>query len=176
MEQMLELARRMGFQNAVLVNTEDVPFEPSFRKYCEDNLCGNYNASWSCPPACGTPEEMKATVLAYPRALLLHTVWELDYRDGSAVKQAKNTHNRRMMDLMAELQNTRGFMIGSSVCGLCETCTVAEGKPCRLPEQMASCMSAYCIYVKKLTDACGLEYDSGEGMINFFGMYVFEEI
>ena len=175
MEQWFELAKAFGFQNAVLVNTKDIPFEPSFRKYCEDNLCGNYNASWSCPPACGTPEEMKAKVLAFPKALLLHTVWELDCHDGAAVKQAKNTHNRRTMELIAALPDTNGFMIGSSVCGLCETCTMAEGKPCRLPGQMASCMSAYCIYVKKLTDTCGLEYDSGEGIVNFFGMYVFEE-
>lgn len=171
----LELAKSFGFQNAVLVDTKDIPFEPSFRKYCEDNLCGNYNASWSCPPACGTPEEMKAKVLAYPKALLLHTVWEVDYRDTVAVKQAKNTHNRWSMDLIKALSGTSGFLIGSSVCGLCETCTMAEGTPCRFPGQMASCMSAYCIYVKKLTDICGLEYDSGDGIINFFGMYVFEE-
>jgi hypothetical protein len=31
-------------------------------------------------------------------------------------------------------------------------------------------MSAYCIFVKKLCDSCGLEYDCGNGLLGFFGM------
>jgi len=36
-----------------------------------------------------------------------------------------------------------------------------------------SCMSAYCIFVKKLCDRCGLEYDCGNGLLGFFGMIVY---
>ena len=45
----------------------------------------------------------------------------------------------------------------------------------RIPEQQFSCMSAYCIYVKKLADLCGMEYDCGRGLVAFFSMYVFGE-
>jgi hypothetical protein len=34
-------------------------------------------------------------------------------------------------------------------------------------------MSAYCVFVKKLADRCGMEYDCGEGLLGLFGMYVF---
>lgn len=35
-------------------------------------------------------------------------------------------------------------------------------------------MSAYCVFVKKLADVSGMEYDCGDGLIAFFGMYVFD--
>jgi hypothetical protein len=35
-------------------------------------------------------------------------------------------------------------------------------------------MSAYCVFVKKLADHCGMEYDCGEGLLGLFGMYVFD--
>ena len=35
-------------------------------------------------------------------------------------------------------------------------------------------MSAYCIYVKKLADLCGMEYTCGTGLLALFGMLVLE--
>ena len=42
----LILAEEMGF-SAAFVDTKDVVQDPSFRKFCEDNLCGKYNANYS---------------------------------------------------------------------------------------------------------------------------------
>jgi hypothetical protein len=67
-----------------------------------------------------------------------------------------------------------GFLVGASGCALCSPCRKALGQPCSFPEYQFSCMSAYCIFVKKLTDKCGIEYDCGEGLLAFFGMYVFD--
>ena len=43
-KEILELAKEMGFR-AAFVDTADVVQEPSFRKFCEDNLGGKYNAN-----------------------------------------------------------------------------------------------------------------------------------
>ena len=177
MEEMILTAQELGFSHACLIDTSEIPFEPAFRICCEDNLCGQYGANWSCPPECGTTEEMERKIKAYPRALVLQTMWDIDYDDGPAIKRTKGEHNRRTRELIARYENrTRGFMVGASGCGLCEVCAIKEGQPCRFPDRMASCMSAYCIYVKKLAERCGMEYDSGPGIVNFFGMYVFEEL
>ena len=53
-------------------------------------------------------------------------------------------------------------------------CTRKNSEPCRFPDLKYSCMSAYCIFVKKLADLCGMEYTCGDGLIAFFGMYVFD--
>ena len=55
----------------------------------------------------------------------------------------------------------------------CGIIVMREGKPCRFPEFRYSCMSAYCIYVKKLAEACGMVYDYKDGILPYFGMYVF---
>ena len=175
-EQFAELAISMGFSNAVLLETAQIPFEPAFRVCCEDNSCGKYGVNWSCPPDCGTTDQMRQRVQARQYGLVLQTTWDIDSEDGPATKRCKGKHNQLSRELIAKIQeDTSGFLIGASGCSLCETCTLVAGEPCRFPDKMASCMSAYCIYVRRLAEENGMEYDSGPGLVNFFGMYVFDE-
>ncbi len=176
-EEMIQYAIDEGFAGAAVVNTEDIVFDPSFRPYCEENLCGQYGANYTCPPACGTPEEMRQRILDHKHALVLQTIWEIsDYSNAAAIKTAKKSHNEAAIRLAKRLRAGArpGFLVGASGCALCSPCGMAKGEPCRFPDLAFSCMSAYCIFVKKLTDRCGLEYDCGEGLLAFFGMYIFD--
>ena len=174
-EDMMKLAVDLGFSDAVLVDTKEIPFNPAYRICCEDNSCGKYGVNWSCPPDCGSTDAMKARIQEKPRALLLQSTWDIEFDDGPAIKHCKGAHNRMTRELIAQLAGeTAGFMVGASGCSLCEVCSLVEGMPCRMPEKMASCMSAYCIDVQNLAEGNGMEYDSGPGLVNFFGMYVFD--
>ena len=176
-EEMIRLAAEEGFAAAAVVDTTQIVFDPSFRPYCEENLCGQYGVNYACPPDCGTVEQMKSRVLSHKKALVLQTIWEIsDYSDKPAIKQAKGAHNAAQIRLAKQLRKDGcdGFLVGASGCALCSLCAIVEGKPCNFPEYQYSCMSAYCIFVKKLTDQCGMEYDCGEGLLAFFGMYVFD--
>ncbi len=176
-ETMLQYALEEGFAAAKVTDTANIVFDPSFRPYCQENLCGQYAANYTCPPDCGTPEEMKQRVLAHAHALVLQTIWEIsDYSDAAAIRQAKTGHNAAQIRLAHRLreEGCPGFLVGASGCALCSPCAKKLGLPCRFPEDSYSCMSAYCIFVKKLTDACGMEYDCGAGLLAFFGMYVFD--
>lgn len=176
-EEMIARAENEGFAAAAIVDTEKIVFDPMFRPYCEENLCGQYGVNHSCPPDCGTPEDMKQRVMAHKKGLVLQTIWEIsDYTDKDAIKQGKGSHNRASIRLMKELreQGHDGFLVGASGCALCTPCARKNGQPCAFPELQYSCMSAYCIFVKKLADACGMEYDCGEGLLAFFGMYVYD--
>ena len=46
-EQMVQYAYEEGFSAAAVVDTADIVFDPSFRPYCEENLCGQYGANYS---------------------------------------------------------------------------------------------------------------------------------
>ncbi len=174
-EQLIEAALAEGFAAAAVVDTDTIPFDPMFRPYCEENLCGQYGANYSCPPDCGSCENMRLRVVARKRALVLQTIWEIsDFSDAPAIKHAKASHNGASLRLAGKLREAGlpGFVVGASGCALCSPCLVRAGEPCRFPDLRYSCMSAYCIFVKKLCDSCGLEYDCGPGLLGFFGMYV----
>ena len=147
-EEMTSMAAEEGFAAAVVTDTKDIPFDPSFRPLCAENLCGKYGANYSCPPDCGTP----------------------------AIKAAKKEHNAATLRLLGRLRraDVPGFPVGASGCALCETCAIVEHEPCRYPDLYYSCMSAYCIFVRRLAEQCGMEYDCGPGLLAFFGMYVFD--
>lgn len=176
-EEMTSMAAEEGFAAAVVTDTKDIPFDPSFRPLCAENLCGKYGANYSCPPDCGTPDEMRVRIQAHRHALVLQTIWEIaDYSDSKAIKAAKKEHNAATLRLLGRLRraDVPGFPVGASGCALCETCAITEKKPCRYPDLYYSCMSAYCIFVRRLAEQCGMEYDCGPGLLAFFGMYVFD--
>lgn len=176
-EEILNCAIAAGFANAAMVDPAKIPFEPAFLTCCEENLCGKYGVNYTCPPACGTPQQMAQRIREKSHALLLQTIWEIDDpMDAARTKAAKTEHNAMVRRIIAQLRQagiTDGFMIGASGCNLCATCALTEQKPCRFPQDKFSCMSAYCIFVRELAESCGMDYDCPPGLTAFFGMYVF---
>lgn len=177
--EMISKALEVGFANAAITKTEDIPFEQAFLVCCEDNSCGKFGKCYACPPDCGTPEDMKNRILGYMKALVLQTTWEInDPMDRTNTNIANGAHNKMLRALIDDLVSKGcpdGFMIGASGCSLCKVCAITQGKPCLFPDLKYSCMSAYCIFVQKLTERLGMEYDSGKGLVDFFGMYVFDK-
>lgn len=176
-EKMIQSALAEGFAAAQIVPTQDIVLDASFRSYCEENLCGQYGSNHSCPPGCGSPEAMKQSLLSRSKALVLQSRWELpDYSDIPAILRAKDAHHASELGLIKQLQQLGcdGFLIGASGCALCSPCAAQHGEACRFPQERYSCMSAYCIAVKKLADLCKMEYSWDRGFLNFFSMYVFD--
>lgn len=175
-EAMIAAAVEEGFAGAAVVDTDKIVFDPMFRPLCEENLCGQYGVNHSCPPGCGTPEQMKQRILAHKKALVLQTIWEIpDLQNKNAIKEAKVGHNQAALRLVKQLreQDCPGFLVGASGCALCSPCALKKGESCGFPDKQYSCMSAYCVFVRKLAEECGLEYSPGDGLVAFFGMYVF---
>ena len=46
--ELLIMAEDAGFLAAILP-AKDIPVDSSFRKFCQDNLCGKYNSNYSIP-------------------------------------------------------------------------------------------------------------------------------
>ena len=170
------MALQEGFADAAIINTGNIVFDASFRPYCEENLCGHYGENYSCPPDCGTPEEMKQRVQKRPYALVLRTVWDInDFKDSALIKFAKQQHNAYTMRVIEQMEKLghMGLMVGASGCSLCNPCSITKGEPCKYPNKRYSCMSAYCIYVKDLAEKCGMVYGYKPGALPFFSMYVY---
>ena len=126
-------ALTLGFNNAAVIDVKDLVFVLEYRQFCEENLCGNFNVISSCPPACGTPEEMHRKALNYKKALILQTVLESP-EEQFDVKKAKYNHNILTEKLYKKMEAD------------------AETTPLLIQRralQTFSCMSAYGIDARK---------------------------
>lgn len=173
-KEILELVSDSGFTKVALIDTADIVFYAPYRKACEANYCGNYNCSHSCPPQCGSPEEMEAKVMSHKKALVMQLVAE--FKDSGDYMASRDAHSKLAVKLIEKLNAngvTGGLRVGSSGCDLCEECAFKCGKPCIYPDKMYSCLSAYCIDVQKLAEKCGMSFGWSKDEISFYGMYVF---
>lgn len=170
-EEILKLAEKYGF-TAAWTEPSDIPTDPGFLKYCAENRCGNYNANWSCPPDCGTPEEMRQKLLSAKKALVLESQYDIPGYNTPEVLQSKKAHRLAMLDMLKELRDsgTDAFGVSYGGCNLCTPCKKAAGEPCAHPELMMSCMSAYCVNVSALAEKCGLPFAWDEKKLYLFGM------
>lgn len=174
---LLRMAEDMGFSAAALIVTSQLVFEPAFRQYCEDNSCGMYQKCYTCPPYCGSPEDMKSQILAHKWAFVLQTMWDIsDIEDWHLYSKHERQHDAMVRSFIRQLPNeySGGFMTAAGGCSLCEICALLEQKPCRFPELKASSISAYCIHVQKLTDMLGWDYNLGADCVAYLGLYVFD--
>ncbi len=173
---LVEQALAAGFADAAVMDTKDLVFVPSFRPLCAENVCGKYGANYACPPDCGSVEEMRARVLGWRRALVMQTMWDIDDSlDESQTKPAKSRHNRMTCALRETLEEPV-LMIGAGGCDLCAPCAITAGEPCRFPDKRFSCLSAYCIFVREMAGACGMDYDCGPGVTAFFSVFCFDPL
>lgn len=119
-EKMEELALKAGFAAAAVIAPGDLVIVPEYRKFCEQNLCGNYGTCYGCPPYCGTVEEMRQTVLGYRHALVLQSRTRVENLfDEAETKQIKRKHTRMTQQLIRSFKEQ----------GLLEAKLVEEGTP-----------------------------------------------
>ena len=174
-EHILKLAKELGF-SAAMTETAQIVQNPEFRKFCEDNLCGKYNANYSCPPDCGTVEEVRQRLLAGKRAVVLQTEWDIgSYENKEGIARAKKAHNAAILRFTDRLRKDgmEGFCLGYGGCPLCDPCLRTLNRPCAHPDRKISCLSAYCVDVGKLAETCGLQYAWIPEKLFLFGMFVF---
>lgn len=173
--EILALAGAEGF-SAGLIPTEKIVTDEKFRPFCEENLCGKYNANYSCPPDCGTVEQTRQRLMAQPRALVLQTIWDIgSYENKAGILDARRRHNAAVLRLARKLRQNglSGFCLGYGGCPLCDPCKRVSNEPCPHPEEKISCLSAYCVDVAKLAQSCGLPFAWEQEKLYLFGMFAF---
>lgn len=176
-KELLQLAKEEGFI-AVMTTPDQIPVDPKFRVFCEENRCGKYNANYSCPPDCGTPEELHQNILAEDKVMVLQTLWDIaGYEDTQTIVNAKKSHNAAALRLMEKIRKNgyAGFCSGYNGCPLCTPCKRTENLPCVHPDLKISCMSAYCIDVAELAKRCNLAFAWSADRLHLFGMVAFHQ-
>lgn len=175
--ELLELAQAEGFI-AAMTAPDQIPIDAHFRIYCEENRCGRYNANYSCPPDCGSVEDLHQKILAEDKIMVIQTLWDINgYDDTETILHAKKTHNAASLRLIDKIRKSgySGFCSGYNGCSLCNPCNRVKNLPCAHPELKISCMSAYCVNVGELAKRCGLTFAWSDRRLHLFGMVAFHE-
>ena len=154
------MAAEKGFDDAAVILTEDMVFVPAYRSFCEENVCGKYDVLPTCPPHCGSPDDMKVRALKYSHALVLQTILEGDCYDGRLTREAKLRHNIMTGEFIAGMKEMISgdiLMMGSG------------------PYKEASCMSAYCLDAQNTAELAGMDCWKDDGRSRFFSLLLFNE-
>lgn len=173
-QQMVDAALEAGFLKCVWMDVQDLVFDHSLRKYCEMNTCGNYGKNYACPPDCGTPQDMEIRARKYRRALVMQTITKLqDIMDPAEVKAVRGRHNGLSMQLehLFREEGVRGTWAMAGPCPVCKKCAGWENAPCRNPDRIYSCVSAYCINASDMAERCGMEYWCKDNRVAFFTVF-----
>jgi len=159
-----------AFEHAV-IPTASIEFSPELYKTCATNVCGNYNKSWSCPPAVGTLETQREKIRSFASAFVFTTKSELeDSFDYEGMVRAKEQHDK----LTVEMRNRfiRNPVYGAGSCSICKTC--AYPQPCRFPDRKISSIEAAGINVTELSRIGGIRYNNGQNTVTYFSMILFD--
>jgi len=119
-----------GVKAVRMVSPSDVVTAPWARLKCQFG-CGGYGQCLVCPPFTPMPEQMRAVLDSYKRAILIHFDTEADVKA-----------------TVADLERTiflrgawKAFGLGAGPCYFCKECDL-ETKECRYPERARPAMEA----------------------------------
>ena len=176
MQKVLSLAERAGFTGAVPLEMSALVFRSEVREMCAADRCRAYGRSWSCPPACGTPEQCVARMSKYGRGVLVQTTGELeDDFDLEAIARTEQRHKKAFLDLTRQVRLLYPgcLPLTAGCCTLCRRCTYPD-KPCRFPQKRLSSMEAYGLLVSDVCLKSGLPYNHGPRTMTYTSCILFD--
>ncbi len=169
-EKLKEYAAEIGFEHFGEVKMDALKFQPEVRDMCAANKCAHYGRSWTCPPGCGTLEEMAEKVKQFSTGLLVQTTVELeDSFDFEAMAEGAVKQKERFNALADKLHadNIKCLLMGAGEsCENCKECTYPDA-PCRFPDKAQPSMEACGLNVSQVCKGSGLEYYYGNGTLTY---------
>jgi predicted metal-binding protein len=152
-------------------------FSSALLDYCKTNVCGYYNKSWVCPPACEPQEEQQKKILSYSNFFIFSTKFDLeDPLDFEGMVEGMGRHNLLTMELRNRLGNSFVFY-GAGVCPYCkdengkERCSFPD--PCQFPDKKMGSMEAAGINVGAVSKAANITYNNGPNTTTYFSMVLY---
>ena len=152
-------------------------FRTEVRDMCADNKCGRYDRSWSCPPACGSLEELKEKAAAFSWGLLVQVTGQMeDDFDVETIEESEEKMRKAFLELCDRLIDAGEicFPMGAGTCTRCAACTYPDA-PCRFPEKVFPSMEACGLWVSEVCEMAGIPYYYGKGTITYSCCVLFKE-
>ena len=168
-----KLCLEKGAAKAAEIAVSQLTLMPELRKLCEQNSCGRFGKSYTCPPHVGEVAELTEKIRSFERAVIWQNIYPLeDSFDFEGMMEAQKDHNtmtRAIADCVyAELGRERALVLAAGGCSLCASCAVLTDEPCRQPDAALSSLEAYGIFVAKIGEISDLAYINGKDTVTYF--------
>ena len=171
-EKILETVGNDIFQYKLLT-TDQLCFEDGVREACKLNYCGKYGHSWTCPPACGEIEELKAKMLKYKNVFVFTTKHDIeDSFDIEGMHAAHKRHDKITSSLRDICSEHSAMILAAGSCTICEKCAYPDA-PCRFPDKALTSLEACGINVMTLSKTAGINYINGTNTVTYFTAVLF---
>ncbi len=157
-----------------VIDAVDIPFDREVRNACKMNYCGNYNKSWSCPPAIGDLDDIIDMCKRRTSAIIFSTKHQLeDSFDFEGMMRGRIEHESVYPEVFARLSLENTLLLGAGCCKKCEQCTYPT-EPCRHPESLEISMEAAGVDVLALSRLLGINYHNGANTVTYFSAILFD--
>lgn len=101
-EELKNLALESGFTHAAPLDTATIELKQDVRDMCAQG-CQQYAKRWSCPPGCGTLDQLRGSIYCYKEGILVQTVTKLeDEFDWDGMIKAQNLHQEHFLGVPRE--------------------------------------------------------------------------
>lgn len=165
----IALAKEVGFSNVTNLEMSSLIFRQEVRDMCNPEACKMYGKVWSCPPACGSLENMRNRVTKYSRGIIVQTTGEMknDF-DMDAIREIEAKHKRNFETLVRQIRRISGgcLPMGAGACTKCRRCTYPD-RSCRHPETLYPSMEACGLLVSDVCTKSGASYNYGPNTMTF---------
>ena len=172
-----KLALDSGFTHAVPLDTTTISLKQEVRDMCK-NGCQQYARRWSCPPGCGSLNELREMICHYKKGILVQTVTELeDEFDWDGMIKAQNRHQEHFhlfLEMLCAF-NPEFLPLGTGCCMICKTCSYPDA-PCRFPQKRISSMEACGMVASEVCRQNHLKYYYGPNTIAYVACVLVKEI
>lgn len=161
--ELLKLAQECGFEHVGLLNMDCLEFNPAVRDMCAADRCHAYNRCWTCPPGCGTLEEIAAQAAAYHRGILVQSTGEMeDDFDIETMMDTEKLQKERFLKFVTAVRERYPdcLPMAAGACTICKECTYPDA-PCRFPKKAIPSMEAYGLVVSQVCEGSDLPYYYG---------------
>ena len=118
-----EMGKKAGFSYVALLKSDSIQLMPEVREMCKNNTCHMYAKRWSCPPGCGTLDQLRGSIYCYKEGILVQTVTKLeDEFDWDGMMKAQNLHQEHFLAFLEKLHASHfSFLpLGTGCCMLCK--------------------------------------------------------
>jgi predicted metal-binding protein len=154
------LGKKHGIDEIILMNTSEICVAEWVRMKCKYG-CKQYGKSWCCPPETPTPEQTKALLREYEKALLLcGSTKSIEFYKENHQKRRKQVHVWKGTVALERYLFLSGYYkalaLVSESCALCKKCSYPHD--CKFPMDRRPSVESLSIDVFQTLKNIGKEF------------------